>query len=123
MIPVIAELRDTLAHDIPDLRNAACRGRPQLFDVADRHDTQAVGQAKALCASCPGTRRLPCMVVQPAQRGEAVRCGGGPLPRTTHTAAGIRTTAAGTVQPGTCHHLAAGLFGAARPGPQHGGDR
>jgi len=43
MIPVIvAELLDTLAHDIPDLHGAACRGHPQLFDVADRHDTQAI---------------------------------------------------------------------------------
>jgi len=39
MIPVmVAELLDTLAHDIPDLHGAACRGHPQLFDVADRHD-------------------------------------------------------------------------------------
>jgi Transcription factor WhiB len=54
MIPVIvAELLDTLAHGIPDLHGAACRGHPQLFDVADRHDTPTIAQAKALCASCP----------------------------------------------------------------------
>ena len=39
MIPVmVAELLDTLAHDIPDLHGAACRGHAALFDVADRHD-------------------------------------------------------------------------------------
>jgi hypothetical protein len=47
---VIAELLDELAHDIPDLHGAACRGHPELFDVADRHDRQGTAQAKALCA-------------------------------------------------------------------------
>jgi hypothetical protein len=57
MIPVIvAELLDELAHGIPDLHGAACRGHPQLFDVADRHDTQAIAQAKTVCASCPVLR-------------------------------------------------------------------
>ena len=46
MIPVIAELFDELAHGIPNLPGAACRGHAQLFDVADRHDHQAVAQAK-----------------------------------------------------------------------------
>ena len=52
MIPVIAKLLDELGRSssLPDLRGAACRGDPQLFDVADRHDTQALGQTKALCA-------------------------------------------------------------------------
>jgi hypothetical protein len=47
---IVAELLDTLAHDIPDLPGAACRGHPEVFDVADRHDRQAIAQAKALCA-------------------------------------------------------------------------
>jgi hypothetical protein len=46
MIHVIVELLDELAHGIPDLHGAACRGHAQLFDVADRHDHQAVAQAK-----------------------------------------------------------------------------
>jgi hypothetical protein len=54
MIPVIvAELLDELAHGIPNLPGARCAGHAQLFDVADRQDTQAIAQAKALCASCP----------------------------------------------------------------------
>ena len=69
MIPVIvAELLDTLAHDIPDLHGAACRGHPEVFDVADRHDTEAIAAAQAVCASCPvlrdcraGTSSLPDM--------------------------------------------------------------
>ncbi len=44
---------DTLARDIPDLHGAACRGRAQLFDVADRHDRQGIARAQAVCASCP----------------------------------------------------------------------
>jgi WhiB family transcriptional regulator, redox-sensing transcriptional regulator len=53
MIPVIvAELLDELAHGIPDLHGAACRGHAELFDVADRHDTQA----KTVCASCLALR-------------------------------------------------------------------
>jgi hypothetical protein len=57
MIPVmIAELLDELAHGIPDLHGAACRGHPALFDVADRHDTQAIAQAKAVCTACPVLR-------------------------------------------------------------------
>ena len=35
---IVAELLDTLAHDIPDLHGAAYRGHAALFDVADRHD-------------------------------------------------------------------------------------
>ena len=50
---IVAELLDELAHEIPDLHGAACRGHPELFDVADRHDHQAIAQAKALCVSCP----------------------------------------------------------------------
>src|SRR6478736_3978589 len=34
---------------IPDLRGAACRGHPELFGVADRHDTSSEG----------GLHRLP----------------------------------------------------------------
>jgi Transcription factor WhiB len=56
MIPVIAELLDTLAHDIPNLPGAACRGHAELFDVADRHDTQGIARAQAVCASCPALR-------------------------------------------------------------------
>jgi hypothetical protein len=51
---VIAELLDTLTHGIPDLRGAACRGHPELFDV-DRHDPR-IEEAKALCADCPVLR-------------------------------------------------------------------
>jgi len=50
---IVAELLDELAHDIPDLRGAACRGHAEVFDVADRHDTQAITAAKALCTACP----------------------------------------------------------------------
>jgi hypothetical protein len=52
----VTELLDELAHDIPDLHDAACRGHPEVFDVADRHDTQAIAQAKAVCQSCPALR-------------------------------------------------------------------
>src|SRR6478672_9692754 len=41
-IVLVAELLDELAHAIPDLHDAACRGHPEVFDVADRHDTQAI---------------------------------------------------------------------------------
>ena len=54
MIPVIvAELLDELAHSLPDLPGAACRGHPELFDVADRHDHQAVAQAKGSAPKRP----------------------------------------------------------------------
>jgi hypothetical protein len=49
----VAELLDELAHGIPDLHGAACRGHPEVFDVADRRDRQAIAQAKTVCASCP----------------------------------------------------------------------
>jgi hypothetical protein len=48
----LAELLDDLAHAIPDLPEAACRGHADLFDVA-RTDRAAVAKAKAICASCP----------------------------------------------------------------------
>ena len=38
MAVIVAEVLDELAHDIPDLHGAACRGHAALFDVADRHD-------------------------------------------------------------------------------------
>jgi hypothetical protein len=53
---IVAELLDELTHGIPDLRGAACRGHAALFDVADRHDTQAIARAQAVCASCPVLR-------------------------------------------------------------------
>jgi hypothetical protein len=57
MIPVpVADLLDTLGRSIPNLPGAACRGHPELFDVADRHDHQAIAQAKAVCVSCPALR-------------------------------------------------------------------
>jgi len=48
MIPVIAELLDELgrSNSLPDLHGAACRGHPEVFDVADRHDRQAIAEAK-----------------------------------------------------------------------------
>src|SRR6185312_7706559 len=53
MIPVsVAELLDELAHDIPDLHGAACRGHAEVFDVADRHDP-GIAQARSICRSCP----------------------------------------------------------------------
>ena len=63
------------------------------------------------------------MVGRPAEAGAAVRCRRGPLRGTAEAAAGLRTAATDTVQPGPRHGLAAGLFGGARPGPQHAGDR
>jgi Transcription factor WhiB len=57
MIPVpVADLLDTLGRSIPNLPGAACRGHPELFNVADRHDHQAIAQAKAVCVSCPALR-------------------------------------------------------------------
>ena len=58
MIPVIvAELFDELAHGIiPRLPGAACRGHPELFDVAGQHDRDAIAQAKAVCHACPVLR-------------------------------------------------------------------
>ena len=55
MIPVIvAELLDELAHGIPDLHDAACRGRAGEFDIDDgRRNRAAVTRAKAVCQSCP----------------------------------------------------------------------
>jgi hypothetical protein len=51
---VIAELLDELASRIPDLHDAACRGRAGEFDIEDgRRDRQAVTRAKAVCQSCP----------------------------------------------------------------------
>src|SRR6185312_2391511 len=44
---VIAELLDALTH-APNLRGAACAGRPELFDVRDGDD-----RAQAVCAACP----------------------------------------------------------------------
>ncbi len=56
MIPVIvAEVLDELAHDIPNLPGAACRGHAELFDVAGRDDP-AVERAQAVCAACPALR-------------------------------------------------------------------
>ena len=58
MIPVIvAELFDELAHGIiPRLPGAACRGHPELFDVAGQHDRDAIAQAKAVCHPFPVLR-------------------------------------------------------------------
>ena len=57
MIPVIvAEVLDELARDIPDLHGAACRGHAELFDIADRHDTQGIARAQAVCIACPALR-------------------------------------------------------------------
>ena len=50
---IVAELLDELAHDIPDLHDALCRGHAEVFDVADRRDRQAIAQAKAFCIACP----------------------------------------------------------------------
>ncbi len=50
---MIAELLDELATGISDLHGAACRGHATLFDVADRHDRQAIAQSETICASCP----------------------------------------------------------------------
>jgi len=51
MIGVIAELLDQLAH-APSLPGAACRGRPELFDVNATTATRS-RPAKAVCATCP----------------------------------------------------------------------
>ncbi len=64
---------------IPDLRGAACRGHPELFDVADRHDTQAITAAKAVCTACPALRDCRRWLARPAKAGAAVRCRRGPL--------------------------------------------
>jgi hypothetical protein len=54
MITVIAELLDELASRIPDLHDAACRGRAGEFDIENgRRDKRAVTRAKAICQSCP----------------------------------------------------------------------
>jgi hypothetical protein len=53
---IVAELLDELAHGIPNLHGVACRGHPELSDVADRHDQQVIAQAKAVCVSCPVLR-------------------------------------------------------------------
>ena len=108
---------------IPDLRGAACRGHPELFDVAVRHDTQAITAAKAVCTACPALRDCRRWLARPAKAGAAVRCRGGPLCRPAQAAASIRTTATSTVEPGPGHRLAARLSGAARPGRLHAGDR
>ena len=54
MIPVIAELLDALAHSIPDLSGAACRGHAALFDVADRHDHQGIADVSTIIGRCGG---------------------------------------------------------------------
>ena len=92
MIPVIvAELFDELAHGIiPRLPGAACRGHPELFDVAGQHDRDAIAQAKAVCHPC----QVPRLAAQSAEAGAAVRGGRGPIRRTAQ-AAGVRAAAAG----------------------------
>jgi len=56
MIGVIAELLDQLAH-APSLPGAACRGRPELFDV-ERDDRDAIAARESSLRDLPGTR--PC---------------------------------------------------------------
>lgn len=51
---LVAELLDQLAHVIPDLHDAACRGRAEVFDIEDgRRDRQQIARARAICQSCP----------------------------------------------------------------------
>jgi hypothetical protein len=40
------------SRSIPDLRGAACRGQPELFDAANRHDPR-IEAAQAVCRGCP----------------------------------------------------------------------
>jgi len=72
---------------IPDLRGAACRGHPELFGVADRHDTQAITAAKAVCIACPALRDCRRRLARPAKAGAAVRCRRAPLRPTAQAAA------------------------------------
>jgi transcription factor WhiB len=54
ILVLVAELLDELASRIPDLHDAACRGRPGEFDIEDgRRDRAAVTRAKEVCQSCP----------------------------------------------------------------------
>jgi Transcription factor WhiB len=50
---LVAELLDELAHAIPRLPDAACKGRGDEFDVTNGRDRQAIARAKAICQSCP----------------------------------------------------------------------
>ena len=92
---------------IPDLRGAACRGHPELFGVADRHDTQAITAAKAVCIACPALRDHRRWLARPAKAGAAVRCRRGPLCRPAQAAArptndGREHRRAGTGPPPGC---------------------
>lgn len=51
--PVITELLDALARDIPSLPGAACRGHEAVMDVATGRDRAGVAAAQAICATCP----------------------------------------------------------------------
>jgi Transcription factor WhiB len=52
---LVAEQLDELAHRVPNLPGAACKGRPSTFDVADRHDPK-IEAAQAICRTCPALR-------------------------------------------------------------------
>jgi len=57
MITVIAELLDELASRIPDLHDAACRGRAGEFDIEDgRRDKRAVAREGDLRDILSGNR-------------------------------------------------------------------
>ena len=92
---------------IPDLRGAACRGHPELFGVADRHDTQAITAAKAVCIASPALRDCRRRLARPAKAGAAVRCRRAPLRPTAQAAArptnrGREHSPAGTGPPTGC---------------------
>jgi hypothetical protein len=122
MIAVIAELLDTLAHDIPNLPGASCRGHAELFDVAGRHDP-AVERAKAVCASCPvlGDCRRWLASLPRLARPCGVVAGRYVAPPKLRPAYEPRPRA--PIQPGPRRRLVAQLFGAAGPGYLHAGDR
>ncbi|GAB3019566.1 WhiB family transcriptional regulator [Mycobacterium bourgelatii] len=43
--------------DIPPLDGAACRGRPDLFDLDPGAEPEQVEHAQAICRTCPALRR------------------------------------------------------------------
>ena len=106
---------------IPDLWGAACRRHAEVFDVAGRHDAQAIKAAKAICSACPVLRACRAWLVglPRSARPCGVVAGRYLSPPRLPPAADPRPRA--TVAAGSGRGLVARLSGGARPGDVDGG--
>lgn len=60
----------------PDLREASCKGRPQLFESLDAADHE---MAAAICAWCPVRVACKSLLLEVQREATALESGGGPV--------------------------------------------